>query len=345
MTRPYVASRSGEPLHRRSFDVVVIGSGIAGLTAALQARTAGLRCWFRHQGQPVRGVHPLGPGRHRGGARPRDTPDSTTTTPWCAGAGVCDAEAVRSWSPRARRGARADRARARSSTPRGGRIADPRGRPPPRPDRARRRRRHRRRDPAPSLARARLGTPRIEVIEHALVVDLLPRDGAASARHAHLARGGQHDGRGHGRRCSPPAASARSPRAPPTRRSPPATGWRSRSGPAPRCATWSSCSSTRRCCTSARTRGQQPLISEAVRGEGAFLVDFDGEPLHAGRPRARPTSRRATSSPRRSPGGCSETGHRTCGSTPGTSAPSFWERRFPTILASCRRAASTRSTS
>src|SRR3546814_6643148 len=23
-------------------------------------------------------------------------------------------------------------------------------------------------------------------------------------------------------------------------------------------------------------RGQQPLISEAVRGEGAFLVDFDG---------------------------------------------------------------------
>ena len=25
------------------------------------------------------------------------------------------------------------------------------------------------------------------------------------------------------------------------------------------------------------SRGQQPLISEAVRGEGAFLVDFEGE--------------------------------------------------------------------
>ena len=37
----------------------------------------------------------------------------------------------------------------------------------------------------------------------------------------------------------------------------------------------------------ADSRGQQPLISEAVRGEGAFLVDFDGRPVHAGRARAR----------------------------------------------------------
>ena len=37
MTRPYVASRSGEPLHRRSFDVLVLGGGIAGLTAAIGA--------------------------------------------------------------------------------------------------------------------------------------------------------------------------------------------------------------------------------------------------------------------------------------------------------------------
>ena len=34
------------------------------------------------------------------------------------------------------------------------------------------------------------------------------------------------------------------------------------------------------------SRGQQPLISEAVRGEGAFLVDFEGATVHAGRPRA-----------------------------------------------------------
>ncbi len=37
MTRPYVASRSGEPLHRRTFDVLVLGGGIAGLTAAIGA--------------------------------------------------------------------------------------------------------------------------------------------------------------------------------------------------------------------------------------------------------------------------------------------------------------------
>ena len=41
MTRPYVAIRSGEPLHRRSYDVLVIGSGMAGLTAALGAAPRG----------------------------------------------------------------------------------------------------------------------------------------------------------------------------------------------------------------------------------------------------------------------------------------------------------------
>ena len=37
MTRPYIASRSGEALHRRTFDVLVLGGGIAGLTAAIGA--------------------------------------------------------------------------------------------------------------------------------------------------------------------------------------------------------------------------------------------------------------------------------------------------------------------
>ena len=36
----------------------------------------------------------------------------------------------------------------------------------------------------------------------------------------------------------------------------------------------------------AGARGQQPLVSEAVRGEGAFLVDDAGAPVHAGRARA-----------------------------------------------------------
>ena len=36
------------------------------------------------------------------------------------------------------------------------------------------------------------------------------------------------------------------------------------------------------------------------------------------------------------PPDASRPGTRTCGSTPGTSARAFWERRFPTILATCR---------
>ena len=37
VSRPYIASRSAEPLHRRTFDVLVLGGGIAGLTAAIAA--------------------------------------------------------------------------------------------------------------------------------------------------------------------------------------------------------------------------------------------------------------------------------------------------------------------
>jgi L-aspartate oxidase len=51
------------------------------------------------------------------------------------------------------------------------------------------------------------------------------------------------------------------------------------------------------------SRGQQPLISEAVRGEGAFLVDFEGNRFMQGRARAGRPRARATWSPRRSPAG------------------------------------------
>ena len=54
--------------------------------------------------------------------------------------------------------------------------------------------------------------------------------------------------------------------------------------------------------------GQQPLVSEAVRGEGAHLVDADGDPLHGRRSTNSPNWRRATSSPRRSRAGCRRQG-------------------------------------
>jgi L-aspartate oxidase len=83
-------------------------------------------------------------------------------------------------------------------------------------------------------------------------------------------------------------------------------------------------------------RGRQPLISEAVRGEGAFLVDGSGERFMTGRhPLADLAPRdvvakeimkrmRETGEP------CMYLDGRNLG-------PRIWARRFPTILAACER--------
>ena len=83
------------------------------------------------------------------------------------------------------------------------------------------------------------------------------------------------------------------------------------------------------------SRGQQPLISEAVRGEGAFLVDFEGNRFMQGvheladlAPRdvvAKAITRRMN-----------ETGHPHMWLDARHLGAEFWERRFPTILATCR---------
>jgi L-aspartate oxidase len=83
------------------------------------------------------------------------------------------------------------------------------------------------------------------------------------------------------------------------------------------------------------SRGQQPLISEAVRGEGAFLVDFDGERFMRGvheladlAPRdvvAKAIMRRMIDS-----------GHPHMWLDARHLGAAFWERRFPTILATTR---------
>jgi L-aspartate oxidase len=83
------------------------------------------------------------------------------------------------------------------------------------------------------------------------------------------------------------------------------------------------------------SRGQQPLISEAVRGEGAFLVDFEGRRLMEGvhplgdlAPRdvvAKAIMRRMM-----------ETGQPHMWLDARHLGAEFWERRFPTILATAR---------
>ncbi len=85
----------------------------------------------------------------------------------------------------------------------------------------------------------------------------------------------------------------------------------------------------------ADTEGQQPLISEAVRGEGAFLVDFEGNRFMQGQheladlaPRdvvAKAITRRMLETDQ--PHMWLDARHL---------GREFWEQRFPTILATCR---------
>ena len=84
------------------------------------------------------------------------------------------------------------------------------------------------------------------------------------------------------------------------------------------------------------SRGQQPLISEAVRGEGAFLVDFEGDRFLQGQHELADLAPRdvvAKAITRR----MNETGRPHMWLDARHLGAAFWERRFPTILATARR--------
>ncbi|MEZ5093194.1 L-aspartate oxidase [Nocardioides sp.] len=83
------------------------------------------------------------------------------------------------------------------------------------------------------------------------------------------------------------------------------------------------------------SRGQQPLVSEAVRGEGAFLVDFEGNRFMQGQHELADLAPRdvvAKAITRR----MAETGHPHMWLDARHLGAAFWERRFPTILATTR---------
>src|SRR3546814_358288 len=82
-------------------------------------------------------------------------------------------------------------------------------------------------------------------------------------------------------------------------------------------------------------RGQQPLISEAVRGEGAFLVDFDGVRFMQGQHELADLAPRdvvAKAITRR----MHETGKPHMWLDARHLGAEFWAKRFPTILSVCR---------
>ncbi len=326
-------------------DIVVAGSGVAGLTAALAARSAG-RVLLVTKALVDAGSTRWAQGGIAAALGPGDSPTQHLRDTLDVGGGLCDEAATRllvTEGPAAVRrlmalGARFDTAAdgAVALTREGGHL---------RPRIA-----HAGGDATgaeisralvTALKRAADTDPGIEVIEHALVLDLLRgADGRAAGLTLHVMGEGQRDGVG--------AAVARAVVL--------ATGGLGQVYQAttnPGVSTGDGVALALRAGADVTdlefvqfhptvlwlgpgSLGRQQLISEAVRGEGAFLVDEAGTRFMAGlhpladlAPRdvvakAIVTRMAATGADHVYLDG-RDLGRRT------------WERRFPTILASCRR--------
>ena len=262
-------------------DVVVVGSGVAGLTAALEARAAG-RVLLVTKALLDAGSTRWAQGGIAAALGPGDTPEQHLHDTLTAGVGLCDEAAVRvlvTEGPQAvrdlvARGAEFDRAPDGEIelTREGGHL--------------RRRIAHAGGDAtgaeiSRALVAAVRADERIRVVEHALVLDLLRDErGRAAGLTLHVLGEGQPDGVG--------AILARAVVL--------ATGGMGQVFAAttnPAVSTGDGVALALRAGATATdlefvqfhptvlwlgpgASGQQPLISEAVRGEGGFLVDADG---------------------------------------------------------------------
>ncbi len=277
--------RAGEPGWTTSADVIVVGSGIAGLTCALQLRQRVARVLLVTKTVLSEGSTAWAQGGIAAALHPTDSPEEHLEDTLVAGVGVCDVDAVRALvteGPRRVRelvalGADFDRDASGeiSLTREGGhhrdRIAHAGGDATGR-----------------EIHRALIAAlhqvqddPGIEVVEHALVVDLLQdADRRVCGVTLHVIGEGQRDGVG--------AAQGRAVVL--------ATGGLGQVYSAttnPSVATGDGMAAAARAGAvmadlefvqfhptvlwlGEGSTGQQPLISEAVRGEGAVLVDAEG---------------------------------------------------------------------
>ncbi len=293
MSGPELARRllAPPPGWTTSADVVVVGSGIAGLTAALRLRQRVGRVLLVTKTVLDEGSTRWAQGGIAAALDPADSPAEHLADTLVAGAGVCDAEAVRvlvtEGPERVRElvslGTQFDRtpdgqiALTREGGHHRDRIAHAGGDATGR-----------------EISRALLAAldavrhdPGIEVVEHAMVVDLLQDGGGrVCGVTLHVLGEGQRDGVG--------AALARAVVL--------ATGGLGQvysSTTNPSVATGDGVAAALRAGATVRdlefvqfhptvlwlgagSSGQQPLISEAVRGEGAFLVDAAGERFMTG---------------------------------------------------------------
>ena len=344
-----------EPGWTTTADVVVIGSGIAGLTAALRLREEQVgRVLVVTKDVLAAGSTQWAQGGIAAALGPEDTPEQHEVDTLVAGAGACHRDAVRvlvTEGPDAVHELIAlgtnfdhDPSGELSLTREGGHHRD--------------RIAHAGGDATGAeIQRALIAAieraPEIEVVQHALAVDLLlAADGGVAGVTLHVMGEGQRDGVGAVRCRAVVLASG-------------GLGQVFSQTTNPAVSTGDGMALALRAGAVLRdlefvqfhptvmylgpdSRGQQPLISEAVRGEGAFLVDFEGNrfmqgvhPLADLAPRdvvAKAITRRMV-----------ETGHphmwldgrhlgagASVASRSGDLVSRFWERRFPTILVVAR---------
>ncbi|MFJ8645685.1 L-aspartate oxidase [Streptomyces sp. NPDC093546] len=321
-------------------DVVVVGSGVAGLTAALRCTAAGLRTVVVTKARLDAGSTRWAQGGIAAALGEGDTPEQHLDDTLVAGAGLCDEEAVRTLvteGPDAVR--RLIATGARFDTDEAGTI-----------ELTREGGHHRRRiahaggdATGAEISRALVDAVRdraVRTIENALVLDLLTdAEGRTAGVTLHVMGEGQHDGVG---AVHAPAVVL-------------ATGGMGQVFSAttnPAVSTGDGVALALRAGAEVSdlefvqfhptvlflgpdAEGQQPLVSEAVRGEGAHLVDADGVRFMVGQHELAELAPRdivAKGIMRR----MREQGVHHMYLDARHFGAEMWASRFPTILAACR---------
>ncbi|MFF2301879.1 L-aspartate oxidase [Streptomyces sp. NPDC058128] len=321
-------------------DVVVVGSGVAGLTAALRCTAAGLRTVVVTKARLDDGSTRWAQGGIAAALGEGDTPEQHLDDTLVAGAGLCDERAVRvlvTEGPDAVRRLIATGADFDKTAD--GEIALTRE-----GGHHRRRIAHAGGDATGAeISRALVEAIRdrgVRTIEHALVLDLLTdAEGRTAGVTLHVMGEGQHDGVG---AVHAPAVVL-------------ATGGMGQVFSAttnPAVSTGDGVALALRAGAEvsdlefvqfhptvlflgAGSEGQQPLVSEAVRGEGAHLVDADGVRFMVGQHELAELAPRdivAKAITRR----MQEHGTENMYLDARHFGAEMWEERFPTILAACR---------
>ncbi|MFC5187052.1 L-aspartate oxidase [Actinomadura harenae] len=335
--RPLTAPAPG---WTRTADTVVIGSGIAGLVAALRCHERGQSVLLVTKALLDAGSTRWAQGGIAAALDPADTPDEHLADTLTAGAGVCDEDAVRvlvTEGPAAVRRL-ADLGTAFDRDASGALELGREG------GHHRRRIAHAGGDATGAeisrALRAALKEHQIEAIENALVLDLIKdAEGRAAGVTLHVMGEGSPSGVGAVRARAVVLATG-------------GLGQVYSSTTNPEVSTGDGVALALRAgadvadlefvqfhptslWTGEGARGRQPLVSEAVRGEGAHLIDHDGVRFMVGRHEL------AELAPRDVVAKGIMTRMRETGAShmllDGRHfGAGLWERRFPTILAACR---------